>query len=96
MIPILPQASTLTSHVLLTPGFTSPSVICSIVGNLVMSQACQTKDRLFEPQSGHFFVSIYCFYSMPLFQGKVQHPDPDIIILDVTRWHRVLNLVPKL
>ena len=64
MIPILPQASTLTSHVPLTPGFTSPSVICSIVGNLVMSQACQTKDRLFEPQSGHFLflfiVSIVC------------------------------------
>jgi hypothetical protein len=61
-----------------------------------MSQACQTKDRLFEAQSGHFFVSIYCFYSMPPFQGKVQHPEPDMILLYVPWWHRVMNLVPKL
>ena len=49
-----------------TSRFASPSVICSRFDILVKSQACQTKGRVFEPQSGHFlvtfFVSIVCPY----------------------------------
>ena len=100
MIHILTQASTLTSPVLLlswlTPRFTSPSVICSRVGILVKSQACKTKGLVFEPQSGHFLVSFYCFYCMPLFEGKAQLPEPYMILLYVPWWHRVFNLVPML
>ena len=84
MIPILHQSSTPTSLLLLlswlTPRFTSPSVICSTVGIQVKSQACQTKGRVFEHQSGHFSVSIYCFYGMPLFEGKAQLPEPYMIL----------------
>ena len=61
MIPILPQAATPTSLASLlswlTSRFTSAAVICSTVGILVKSQACQTKGLVFEPQSGHFPVS---------------------------------------
>ena len=87
MIPILHQSSTPTSLLpllsSLTPRFTSPSVICSRVGIMVKSKACQTEWRVFEPQSGHFFVSIYCFYCMPQLEGKAQLPEPYMILLYV-------------
>ena len=90
MMPLLHQSSTPTSllpHLSwLTPRFTSPSVICTRVGIMVKSKACQTKGRVFEPQSGHFFVSIYCFYGIPLFEGKAQLPEPSMIILPYVPW----------
>ena len=63
---------------------------------MVKSKACQTEWRVFEPQSGHFFVSIYCFYCMPQLEGKAQLPEPYMILLYVPWWHRVFNLVPNL
>ena len=51
---------------------------------------------MFEPQSGRFFVSVYCFFCMPLFEGKAQLLEPYIILLYVAWWHRVYDLVAKL